>query len=567
VLLLLAATGATAPGTAAAGVSGPAAGVPAPPAQPDPVETPPDGTSSAGSPGPAAGHVPHAGGVGPGYALVTASGTVGTFGGAGFDGDLSTRHLTATVVGMAATRDGRGYWLATRGGQVFAFGDAAPAGGRRAAAPATPAESSRPTVAIVADPDGPGCWTVDDGGGVHPLGAPDLGGLTPPHIPPVVVAAAPAAGGQGLWLLGPGGGIARVGRAARGAVTPPTTLPHVDDGAPAVAIAATPGERGYWVASANGAVRTSGDAGHPRPPGGLASPVTALVPAPGGGGYLLVLSDGTVVAMGSAVDLGDARSPLHPPLYPASLAIPATDLVGGGYLATGPQPARTGPLRATFLGDSVSVVIGRYTNTDLVDDHLGASAVAGGILGCGVTGNLPLSTYADPTAPEPTLPACGQWQQQYLRSLALAHPDVVIVELGYWESQVHLLAGRSVTTVDSPTYRALLTAQLGRLVAMVRAAGARLLLLDAPFYGDGTPAANVDGFDALLATVARAHRVPVLDLRRILDPGGRYRTVVDGVVARTPDRVHVTVAGVRAVIDPVLVPRLLQLARAGRRSA
>ncbi len=59
---------------------------------------------------------------GRGYWLAAADGGVFAFGDAGFYG--AVRALHAPIVGMAATPDGRGYWLAAADGGVFAFGDA-----------------------------------------------------------------------------------------------------------------------------------------------------------------------------------------------------------------------------------------------------------------------------------------------------------------------------------------------------------------------------------------------------------------------------------------------------------
>ncbi|MHB1762353.1 MAG: hypothetical protein ACYCS4_06355, partial [Acidimicrobiales bacterium] len=55
--------------------------------------------------------------------LVGSNGGVFSFGDAGFYGSLGTLQVTPSspVVGMAATPDGRGYWLVGSDGGVFAF--------------------------------------------------------------------------------------------------------------------------------------------------------------------------------------------------------------------------------------------------------------------------------------------------------------------------------------------------------------------------------------------------------------------------------------------------------------
>jgi hypothetical protein len=56
---------------------------------------------------------------------VAADGGVFAFGDAAFEGSTGSQALARPIVGMAATPDGRGYWLVAADGGVFAFGDAA----------------------------------------------------------------------------------------------------------------------------------------------------------------------------------------------------------------------------------------------------------------------------------------------------------------------------------------------------------------------------------------------------------------------------------------------------------
>jgi hypothetical protein len=62
---------------------------------------------------------------GKGYWLVASDGGVFSFGDAMFHGSEGGAHLSAPVVGEAATPDGKGYWLVAADGGVFSFGDAA----------------------------------------------------------------------------------------------------------------------------------------------------------------------------------------------------------------------------------------------------------------------------------------------------------------------------------------------------------------------------------------------------------------------------------------------------------
>jgi hypothetical protein len=276
-----------------------------------------------------------------------------------------------------------------------------------------------------------------------------------------------------------------------------------------------------------------------------------------------VRSDGSAQALGNATDAGDARSPLHPPYYPKRYEAPATNAVGGAYLAPGPQAAATGPLRVTFLGDSLSVITGRNTRRYVATHHDGVHVATGGIIGCGISGSMDLAVYSNPGPPRPTLPACAQWQQEYRRALALTHPDTVVLLLGFWESQRHAMPHHGVvTTAKSKAYRDYVTAQLKAVGSMVDAAGARLVVMTAPYYGDGTPKANVDAYNAVLH--AALPQATFVDLHSLLDPNSHYTPVVNGIRARTNDHVHLTINGVEKVVDPVLVPVVLDAARQSR---
>jgi ribosomal protein L24E len=61
---------------------------------------------------------------GKGYWLVASDGGIFAFGDAVFEGSTGNVHLNQPIVGMAATADGKGYWLVASDGGIFAFGDA-----------------------------------------------------------------------------------------------------------------------------------------------------------------------------------------------------------------------------------------------------------------------------------------------------------------------------------------------------------------------------------------------------------------------------------------------------------
>ena len=61
---------------------------------------------------------------GKGYWLVAGDGGVFSFGDATFYGSMGATHLAAGITGIASTHDGKGYWMVGGDGGVFAFGDA-----------------------------------------------------------------------------------------------------------------------------------------------------------------------------------------------------------------------------------------------------------------------------------------------------------------------------------------------------------------------------------------------------------------------------------------------------------
>ena len=61
---------------------------------------------------------------GKGYWLVGSDGGVFALGDAGFFGSLGNKRLNAPMVGMTAAPEGKGYWLVASDGGVFALGDA-----------------------------------------------------------------------------------------------------------------------------------------------------------------------------------------------------------------------------------------------------------------------------------------------------------------------------------------------------------------------------------------------------------------------------------------------------------
>jgi hypothetical protein len=86
--------------------------------------------------------------------------------------------------------------------------------------------------------------------------------------------------------------------------------------------------------------------------------------------------------------------------------------------------------------------------------------------------------------------------------------------------------------------------------------------------GVGMPNWIVNDFNALVTAMAAQDRsfVTVLNVNHILSPNGLDTRNVGGLVVRAPDNVHVTMVGVRDLVDPILNPMALAVGSAVYRS-
>ena len=195
--------------------------------------------------------------------MATAGGDVLTFGQAANVGSNAgpVKTLDEPVVGMAARPHGNGYWLVASDGGVFAYGDAAFYGSMGGE------QLNKPMVGIAATPDGNGYWTVASDGGVFAYGDAVFHG---------------SMGGK-----------------------------HLNK--PVVGMAATPDGNGYWTVASDGGVFAYGDAVFHGSMGGqpISAPIAGMASPQAGGGYWLVAKDGYVYAFfGSSTSPTTTVSPI-----------------------------------------------------------------------------------------------------------------------------------------------------------------------------------------------------------------------------------------------------------------
>ncbi|HEY3238625.1 MAG TPA: DUF3152 domain-containing protein [Acidimicrobiia bacterium] len=190
-------------------------------------------------------------------------------------GDASSQ----SVVGMAATPSGAGYWLASRDGGVFAFGDA----------PFLGTPPSTQVVAVTGTPSGGGYWLAGADGAVFGFGDAPFLGRAPEALNQPVVGMAATPTGRGYWLVGADGGVFAFGDAPFLGRAPEAL------NRPVVGMAGTPTGQGYWLAAGDGGVFTFGDARFR----GTGPSGTVAIAATPDGTYRLATVDGVVTTPGT----------------------------------------------------------------------------------------------------------------------------------------------------------------------------------------------------------------------------------------------------------------------------
>ena len=139
-----------------------------------------------------------------GYWMATSGGGVYAFGDAGYAGSRATGGFTGAIVAVVADPGTAGYWLVSQLGQVFAYGGAGYYGGTPSTLPGAHQYYGESVAAVAAAPTGRGYWMVTNYGVVYAYGTasiadfnnPGLGGTSYDWYSGV----GPGAGGSGFWL-------------------------------------------------------------------------------------------------------------------------------------------------------------------------------------------------------------------------------------------------------------------------------------------------------------------------------------------------------------------------------
>jgi hypothetical protein len=261
------------------------------------------------------------------YDLVAADGAVASFGGAGNFGGAEKLHLSAPIVGMAVTPDGRGYWLVGQDGGVFTYGDARFYGSLGGVAHT----SAHDVIGLVPTKDGKGYWLCDASGIVTAFGdARKIPSLLPFKARLPIVGFATMRSGAGAWVVNTNGAVFHLGGSVLYG-----NLRSKTGGAPIVGMARAPNSKGYWLVNAKGDVTGFGSASPGVPPPAILAkkgPVVGMTAAPSTG-YWAVASSGYVVPGGVPSRGGLTRRSGSTAIVGIAAATPLPASGGGPYPA------------------------------------------------------------------------------------------------------------------------------------------------------------------------------------------------------------------------------------------
>jgi hypothetical protein len=209
------------------------------------------------------------------------------------------------------------------------------------------------------------------------------------------------------------------------------------------------------------------------------------------------------------------------------------------------------PVRLLVLGDSIAMTLGMGLSVHARQDY-GVAVTDDATVGCDLDPQLQVFTSG---AAGPATPGCDNWRGLWPFVIAGERPQVVALGLGRWEVADHLLDGHWVH-IGEPAWNEHLTGDLQAAITILHSFGAKVVLLTMPYvdpsdrqpdgqpFSENTPARTV-AYNDLVRQVAATHPgvVSVIDLNRMLSPGGVYTASVSGVDVRSSDGIHVSVDG------------------------
>jgi len=224
---------------------------------------------------------------------------------------------------------------------------------------------------------------------------------------------------------------------------------------------------------------------------------------------------------------------------------PGVAVAGSGPVATTAPGAAAPPARVLVVGDSVAKTLG--DGFDRGANAVGIDLFNRGRLACGLAER---ATIEHGGRSAPTEPSCDDWPAQWKSWASELQPVVSVVVFDVFVVQDLEVDGKTLE-FGTPASDRYLLHQLGRGVDALRADGAPVVLVTAPYnhrpeivgqpvkWAEDDPG-RIDHWNAVLHRFAKAHAadgVSVADLNGYLSPKGKYTNTRDGVELRY-DGVH-----------------------------
>lgn len=206
------------------------------------------------------------------------------------------------------------------------------------------------------------------------------------------------------------------------------------------------------------------------------------------------------------------------------------------------------PKRVLIIGDSVALTMGMELGID--EQNWGVLLDNQSILGCGFVTGFEVNFDGSFIQQDPQCAtALATWQ----KDVESFKPQVVVVEMGWWDSMQHLVGGR-VAQLGQTWYD---WAVLDAMVATVRAlhlhGSPRVILLTVPWMhppkfpnGQSQPAASAAFHYKINALLAQAVKeTPAISslfsVSPSITPAGHFELYVGGAQCRRTDGVHLYV--------------------------
>jgi peptidoglycan/LPS O-acetylase OafA/YrhL len=221
------------------------------------------------------------------------------------------------------------------------------------------------------------------------------------------------------------------------------------------------------------------------------------------------------------------------------------------------------PEHALLLGDSLALTLGIGLGER--SRNWGITLTNKSTIGCDLDPDTTVNVMGTVS---PAADGCPDWRVSWAQLVDRERPDVVAVLLGRWECIDRLFDGRW-THVGEPAFDRHLVAELGQVIDIGSAHGAKVAMLTLPYIAqtteqpDGSPwdmnlpsRTNAYNADVRRAVAEHPHQATVINLNKMLDPQGHYTSFIDGVRVRSFDDEHISTAGgqlLRSALLPMLV--------------